>query len=242
MEIVVEAHQQRLREADVLGRDDEAQRESTQHEDADRYERTDDDGLGVVPRRVLHVHDVYTHHLHTRIEQEDTAGQHQVVEFRQVGEETLRHVHVVVSAGRNVDDAQQDQQASGNDRTDHTAPFADLADPSQALERDEGGDPVDCQHHAEREDLVRGQRRVVRVVHADEGDRHGTERQYGGVPDRRLDPLQPDGQESRAGAVRLADPAEYTALFGGEHRGQLRGDHGRRDEEDDGGKQIVECR
>lgn len=63
---------------------------------------------------------------------------------------------------------------AGNDRTDHTAPFTDLSDPSQSFERDERGDPVDCQHHAERKDLVRGQRCVVRaVVHADKGDRHG---------------------------------------------------------------------
>ena len=242
VEVVVEAHQQRLRQADVLCGNDEAQREGAQHEDADRDQRTDDDCLGVVLRRVLYVHDVYAHHLHTRIEEEDAAGQHKVVELREVGEESLRHVHVVVAAGRNVDDAQQDQQTRGNDRADHAAPFADFTYPSESLERDERGDPVDCQHHAEREDLVRGQRRVVHVVHAYKGDRHGAERQYGGVPDGRFDPLQPDGKESGACAVSFADPSENAALLCREHRGQLRGDHGRGNEEHDGGKQIVECR
>ena len=113
VEIVVESDQQRLREADVLGGDDESQREGAQHEDADRDERTDDDGLGVVARRILHVHHVNAHHLHTRIEEEDAAGQHEVVEFRQVGEEALRHVHMVVPAGRDVDDAEDDQQSRG---------------------------------------------------------------------------------------------------------------------------------
>ena len=72
-----------------------------------------------------------------------------------------------MSAGRNVDDAQHDQQARGNDRTDHAAPFSDFSDPSETFQGDQRGDPVDGQHHAEREDLVRGQRRVVHVVHAD---------------------------------------------------------------------------
>ena len=182
------------------------------------------------------------HHLHAGVEEEDAACQHEVVELAQVGEESLREVHVVVASRGDVDDAEQDEQSGGDDRADHAAPLADLADPAEPLERDEGGDPVDGQHHDEREDLVRGQRHVVRFVRADEGDRHGAEGQHRGVPDRRLDPLQPDGQEARAGTEGLADPAEDAALLVGEHRREFGGDHGRRNQEDDGGKQVVEGR
>ena len=241
-EVVVEADEQRLREADVPRRDDEPQREGSQNEDADRDERADDDGPGVVAARVFDVHDVYAHHLHAGVEEEDAAGEHQVVEFREIGEETLRKVHVVVASGGQVDRAQYDEQSGGDDRADHAAPFADLADPVQSLERNEGGDPVDDQHHDEREGLVRGQRHVMRLVHADEGDRHGSEGQDGGIPDRRFDPLQPDGQKTRARSVGLADPAEHAALLVGEHGGQLGGDHGRRNEEHDGCEQVIEGR
>ena len=242
LEVVVETDQQRLRQADVLGRNDEAQREGAQHEDADRDERTDDDGFRVVFRRIVHVHHVNTHHLHTRVEEEDTAGQHQVVELRQVGEETLRHVHLVVTARGDVDDAQQNEQSGGYDRADHTAPFADFPDPAQTFERDEGGQPVDGQHHHQREDLVRRQDHVRMLVQSDEGDRHGAEGQHRGVPDRRFDPLQPDGQKARARSVGFAHPAEDAALLVGEHRRQF-GRHQRGgDQEDDRREEVVEGR
>ena len=52
---------------------------------------------------------MHAHHLHSRIEQEYAAGQNQIVEFSQVGEESLGHVHVIMSAGSNVNDTQYDQ-------------------------------------------------------------------------------------------------------------------------------------
>ena len=193
-------------------------------------------------RRIVHVHHVNTHHLHTGIEEEDAAGQYQVVEIRQVGEETLRHIHIVMASGRNVNDAQKDEQTCRYDRADHTSPFADFADPVHTFQGNERSDPVDGQYDYQGEYLVRRKGHVVRFVHADKGDRYGAEGQYRRVPDRRFDPLKPDGEKSRACAVRFADPAEYTALFVGEHGRQLRSHHGRRDQEDDCGEQVVECR
>ena len=146
MEVVVEADQQRLGQVDVFGRNDEAQRERAQHEDQHGHQRADDDGFRIVARRILHVHHVNTHHLHTGIEEEDAAGQYQVVEIRQVGEEALRHIHVVMAAGRNVNDAQKNEQTCRYDRTDHTSPFADFADPVHAFQRNECCDPVNSQY------------------------------------------------------------------------------------------------
>ena len=241
-EVVVEADEQRLRQADVLGRDDEAQREGAQHEDADRDERADDDGPRVVARRVAHLHHVDAHHLHAGVEEEDAAGEHQVVELRQVGEESLRHVHVVVAARGDVDHAQHDEQPGGDDGADHAAPLADFADPVQPLERDEGRRPVDGQHDDEREELVRGERHVVGLVGSDEGDGDRPEGEHRGVPDGRFNPLQPDGQKARPCAVGLAHPAEDAALLVGEHGRQLGGHECRGDEEDDGREEVVEGR
>lgn len=241
-EVVVEADEQRLRQADVLGRDDEAQREGAQHEDADRDERADDDGARVVARRIAHLHHVDAHHLHAGVEEEDAAGEHQVVELRQVGEEALRHVHVVVAARGDVDDAQHDEQSGGDDGAYHAAPLADFAHPVEPLERDEGGQPVDGQHDDQREELVRGERHVVGLVDPDEGNRDRPEGEHRGVPDGRFNPLQPDGQKARPCAVGFAHPAEDAALLVGEHGGQLGGHERRGDEEDDGGKEVVEGR
>ena len=72
-----------------------------------------------------------TAHFHTGIEEEDAAGQYQVVEIRQVGEEALRHIHVVMAAGRNVNDAQKNEQTCRYDRTDHTSHLLIL--PTQSM-------------------------------------------------------------------------------------------------------------
>ena len=82
----------------------------------------------------------------------------------------------------------------------------------------------------------------MRFAGADEGDRHGAEGQYRRIPDRRFDPLQPDGQKSRAGAEGLADPAEDTALLVGKHCGKFGGDQRRGNEEHDGREEVVEGR
>ena len=241
MEIVVESDQQTLRQVDVFGRDDKAQREGTQYEDQHRNQRPDEDSLGVVLARIFHVHHMDTHHLHTGVEQEDTRSQHQVVEFGQVGEESLAHVHVIMSAGTEVDDPEDDQQAGRDNRPDHTADFRNLADPRQPFQGDGRGGPVDDQYDDQCENFVRRQHHVVMRVHADKGDRDGSEGQHGRIPDRTFDPLQPDGQETRAGAHRFADPAEHTALFVGEHRRQLGCDQRGRDQENDRREQVIKC-
>ena len=182
------------------------------------------------------------HHLHAGVEEEDAACEHQIVEFRQIGEESLRHVHLVVPSRSDVDDSQNDQQSGRDDRTDHSAPFADLSDPADAFERDEGCDPVDGQHHDEREELVGGQNGIGLLVQSDEGDRHGAEGEDRRIPDRRFDPLQPDGKESRAGSERLADPTEDASLLVGEHRRQF-GCHQRGgNQEDNRCKKVIERR
>ena len=242
LKIIVEADQQALRQVDVLGRNDEAQRESAQNENADRNQRADENGLRIVLARILDVHHMNTHHLHARVKQEDSGSQHQVVELGQIGKEPLAHIHVVVASRTQIDDAQNDQQTRRNDRSDHTPDFGNLADPRQSLQRDERSQPVDDEHDDQRENLVRGQHHVVLRMNADKGDRHGPERQHGRIPDRALDPLEPNSEKARPGAHRLTNPAEHASLLVREHRRQLGGDQSRRNEENDGREQIVKRR
>lgn len=131
---------------------------------------------------------------------------------------------------------------AGNDRSDHTPDFGNLADPRQSLQRDERSQPVDDEHDDQRENFVRGQHHVVLWMNADKGDRHGPERQHGRIPDRALDPLEPNSEKARPGTHRLADPAEHASLLVREHRRQLGGDQSRRNEENDGREQIVKRR
>ena len=141
-EVVVKADKQRLSQVDVLGGDDEAEGKGSQYEYAHSGKRTDDDRLRVVLGRIVHIHNVHAHHLHTRIKKEYTAGQHYIIQFGEVGEEALGHIHIVMSSCTYIYDTQHDQQAGRDDRADHSAPFADLAHPSKALEGDEGRDPI----------------------------------------------------------------------------------------------------
>ena len=82
---------------------------------------------------------MHAHHLHTGIEQEDTAGQYDIVQLCQIREETLRHVHIIMSASGDVDDAQDYEKACRDDCADHSSPFAYLAYPTKTFHRDEGG-------------------------------------------------------------------------------------------------------
>ena len=182
-----------------------------------------------------------THHLHTGIKQEDPRSQHQVVEFGQVGEKSLAHVHVVMAAGTEIDDSEDDQQSGRDNSSDHTAEFRDLTDPGEPFQRNARCSPVDYQYDDQCEEFVRCQHHVVLRMDADEGDRDGSERKHGRIPDRTFDPLQPDGQEARSGAHRFADPAEHTALLVGEHRCQLGRDQRGRDQENDRREQVVKC-
>ena len=242
VEIVVESDQQTLGEVDVFLRDDDAQRKGAQHEDEHRDGRADEYRLGVVFRGVVDVFHVDTAHLHTGIEEEDAGGQHQVVEVGEVGQEATREVHLRLAAHGQIDDGQNHQQPGRNDGTHQTAHLGHLAYPVEPLQRDEGGQPVDEQHHRQGVETVRGQQHVARVVHADEGDGHGTESQHRRVPDGTLDPLQPDGQEAGPFAEGFAHPAEHTALLVLEHGGQFGGYQRRRNEEYQGCKQIIESR
>ena len=97
---------------------------------------------------------MHTHHLHTGIEEEDTAGQDYVVDLLQVGEETLRHIHIVVAACRDVDNSQHDKYSCGYDCAYHSAPFADFADPAKASEGNNRCDPIDGKHDDKREEFV----------------------------------------------------------------------------------------
>ena len=160
----------------------------------------------------------------------------------QIGEETLVHVHLILAARHQVDHAHDDQQPGRNNRADHTAPFRDLADPRKTLQGDQRGDPIDGQYDHDREEFVGGQRHVVLLVHADKGDRNSTEGEYGGVPDGRLDPLQENRQKTGSGPEGFAHPTKYAALLIREHGRQFGCDHGRRNQKDDGGKQIIEGR
>ena len=224
-EVIVKTDEQRLCEVDVFGRDDEAEREGSQDEDRDSRERADDDGLRVVLGRIINIHDVYTHHFHSSVEQEDTAGQDYVVQLCEVWEEALGHIHIVVSTTCHIDDAEDDQKTCRYDRTYHTAPFADLSHPVEAFQGNEGCNPIYCQDRDQSEDLVGGQNCIGGVVKADEGYRYCTECENGRVPDGGFDPLQPYGQEACAGSECLSDPAEYSTLFVGEHGSQFSSDH-----------------
>ena len=242
LEVVVESDEERLRKVYVLCRNDKSEREGAQNEYRYGHERAHDDGLGVVLARIVDLHDVYAHHLHSGVEEEYAAGKYQIVEFGKVGPETLRHVHIVVSARGEIYDAEDYEQRGGDYGSDHTAPFADLADPAETLERDECREPIYCQHYGQREDLVRCERHVVRLVGTDEGYGHGAECEHGGIPYCRFDPLQEYGQKSCSGAESLAHPAEDAALLVGEHGGQLGGHQRCGDQEDDGCEEVVEGR
>ena len=108
------------------------------------------------------------HHLHTCIEEEDAAGQDDVVKLGEVGEEALRHVHVVRAAGSYVYDTKYDQKSCWDDGADKAAPFADLSDPVETFECDYRRHPVYGQYRHERIDPVRGEYGIMGVVHADE--------------------------------------------------------------------------
>ena len=166
-EIIVKSDEQRLGQVDVLCRNDEAEGERAQDEDRDSRQGSDDYRFRIVSRRIVNIHDMHTHHLHSCIEEEDAAGQNQVVEFREIREESLRHVHVVMTSAGDVYYAQNYQESGRNDCSDQSAPLADLADPAEAFHGNEGRYPVDRKDCHQSEYLVRGQGCVRCSVHAD---------------------------------------------------------------------------
>ena len=109
MEIVVETDQQALRQVDILCGNNEAQRKSTQYENQHGNRRSDKNGFRIILARVLHIHHMNTHHLHTGVKEENPGRQYQVVEFRQVRKESLAHIHIVMAAGRQIDNTEHDQ-------------------------------------------------------------------------------------------------------------------------------------
>ena len=242
LEEVVKSYKQRLCKVDILCRYDHSQGEGSKYKDADCGKRAYDDGLRIVSGRIVHIHHMDTHHLHTGIEEEDAACKHYVVKILQVREETLRHVHVVRTSCSNIDDAQYYQQACRNDRADHSAPFADLADPVQTFKRDEGRYPVDRKHCHQRIDLVRRKYSVAGIVHSDVCERYGTEGKYGRIPYCRFYPLKPYRKKSGPCAECFSDPSEDSSLLVREHGGKFSRNHSRRYQEDQCRKKIVECR
>ena len=183
-----------------------------------------------------------THHLHSGIEKKDSGSQHQIVELGQVGKEPHAHIHVVVSAGSEIDHSEQNQQSGRNDRSDQTAYFRNFADPVQPLHSNERGDPIDDQHHDQRKHLIGCQQHILMGVKTDKCDGNGPEGQNGRIPDRTLYPLQPDRQKTGPRPERLSDPTEHTALFIGKHRCQLGCDQSRRNQENDRRKKVIKCR
>ena len=97
---------------------------------------------------------MHTHHLHSGIEEEDAASEHKIVELCEVREKALGHVHIVMTSACDVDKSQDDQQSGGDDCADHSAPFADLSDPVQAFEGNEGRHPIYGQDCYQSEYLV----------------------------------------------------------------------------------------
>ena len=71
------------------------------------------------------------HHFHTRIKEEDTARQDNIVELGKVREESLRHIHIVVSSAQNIYDTKNNQKSCRDDRAYHSTPFADLTHPAE---------------------------------------------------------------------------------------------------------------
>ena len=241
-EIVVKTNKQRLRKAYILGGNDKSQRECTQDKNQDCYNRAYNNGFRIVTRGIIDIHNVDTHHLHTRIKEEYTARQNKVIQFFQIGEESLRHIHIIMAARSNINNAQNNEQTRRNDSTYHTTPLTDFTYPIQASHRYEGRNPIDSQHHYERKHFIRGQRSIVRIVHTDKRYRHGAKCKHRRVPNSRLNPLQPYSQETHTRAISLTNPAEDSTLLVGEHSRQLRRNHSRRNQEDDCRKEIIERR
>ena len=229
-------------QVDVFFRDDDTQREGTQHENQYRYKRTDQDGFRIVLGRVIDFLHMDTAHFHTGIKQEDTGCQHEVVEVGKVREKASVEIHVRSSTSHEVDNRQHHQQACRNNRTYQTAHFRYLAYPRHPFQRDESSQPIDAQHHHKGVESIGSQGHVVRIVHTDKGKRYRTEGQNSRIPDGTFYPLEPDGQEAHPLAKGLAYPTEHTSLFIGEHSGQFGCYQGRRDQKDDGRKKIIECR
>ena len=147
-----------------------------------------------------------------------------------------------MAAGRQIDNTEHDQQTRRNDRTDQTADLGHFTDPAQTLKGDECSCPVDHQHDDQRIHFIGSQSHIGRRMHADKGDRYRAEGQYGRIPDRTLDPLEPNGQKACPGTHSLTDPAEHAALFVGEHGGQLGSHQCGRNQENQRGEQIVKSR
>ena len=92
--VVIETYQQTLCQVNVFLRNDNTQRESTEHEDKNSDQRTDKYSLRIVLGWIFHIFHVDTAHFHTGIKQEDTGSKHQVIELRKVRKEIAMEVHV----------------------------------------------------------------------------------------------------------------------------------------------------
>ncbi len=80
------------------------------------------------------------------------------------------------------------------------------------------------------------------MVHTYKRERHRAKGQHCGEPYRAFNPLEPYAEEACLSTESLAYPSEHTALLVGKHRCQLGGHERYRDKENQGRKQIVECR
>ena len=132
--VIVEADQQTLCQVNILFWDNNTQRKSTQHKDNNSDQRTDKYSFRIVLGRIINILYVDTAHLHTCIKQEDTGSKHQIIELREIGEEITVEVHVGMTAHRQVNNSENDQQGSGKDRTDDTTYFSHFTNPTQTFQ------------------------------------------------------------------------------------------------------------
>ena len=133
MEIIVETHQQALRQADVFCRNNDTEGKSAQYKDYDCDQRTDEYRFRIVLGGIVYILHMDTAHFHSGIEEEDTCGKHHIVKIRQVREETAVEVHVGVAARSEIDNAQNNQQGRRDDSTDHATHLCHFSYPAHAF-------------------------------------------------------------------------------------------------------------
>ena len=134
LEVIVETNQQALCQTDVFGRNDNTQCESTQHENDNCDSCTDKYCFRIILGGIFYILNVDTAHFHTGIKEEDTCGEYDVVEVRQIGEEAAVEVQIGVSACSQINDPQDNQQGCRDNGTNHTTDFGNFTYPSHTFQ------------------------------------------------------------------------------------------------------------
>ena len=95
-----------------------------------------------------------TTHFHTGIKQEDTGRKNNIIEVGKIREEAAVEIHVGLSAGCQINDAQDNQQGSRDNCTDHTTDLGYLTYPAHTFQRNESCQPVNDKNYDEGVILV----------------------------------------------------------------------------------------